>query len=67
MDVFAFKKNPASLGTYLADWPTLWTDGPLPGYAVADTGAYVLAAFKDPGRWVGSSFSLYIFGTLLSC
>ena len=29
------------------------TDGPIPGYAVADTGAYVLAAFKDPGRWIG--------------
>lgn len=39
----------------------MWTDGPIPGYAVADTGAYVLAAFKDPGRWIGSfcAYSVY--------
>jgi len=58
MSVFAFKKNPALPGTYLAEWPLLWSDGLIPGYAVADTGAYVLAAFKDPGRWIGKDIKI---------
>ncbi|KLO09041.1 NmrA-like protein [Schizopora paradoxa] len=43
---------------YVAEWPTLWSDGPIPGYAVADTGAWVLAAFKDPSRFVGQDIKI---------
>ncbi len=61
LDMFLIKANPTSPGDYIADWPVLWTDGPIPGYAVADTGAYVVAAFKDPGRWIGTFCTLFVF------
>ncbi|KLO07079.1 NAD(P)-binding protein [Schizopora paradoxa] len=58
MDVFAIKKHPSQPGSFVAEWPTLWSDGPIPGYAVADTGAYVLAAFKDPSRFVAQDIKI---------
>jgi len=50
----AFMLRKSSNGTAVeADWPVLWADGPVPGYSVSDTGAYVLAAFKEPEKWIG--------------
>ena len=40
-------------GRLIADWPMLATDGPIAGYNVAETGAYVFEAFKRPGEWIG--------------
>ena len=40
-------------GTLLADWPNVATDGPIGGYDVAETGAYILEAFKKPDEWIG--------------
>jgi len=60
-DVFKLRKGVVD-GTKLevvADWPVLWTDGPIPGYAVADTGAYVLAAFKEPEKWIGRDIKVF--------
>ncbi|EJD00673.1 NmrA-domain-containing protein [Fomitiporia mediterranea MF3/22] len=45
------KKDDA--GKLVADWPVFWTDGPIGGYSVAETGAYVLEAFKKPKEWIG--------------
>ena len=47
----ALKKGPND--KLIADWPLLMTDGPLGGYSVAETGAYVLEAFKKPQDWIG--------------
>ncbi|EJC99553.1 NAD-binding protein [Fomitiporia mediterranea MF3/22] len=41
------------VGKVIADWPLMWTDGPLGGYSVTETGAYALAAFKNPNEWIG--------------
>ena len=35
------------------------TDGPIGGYAVAETGAYVLEAFKKPQEWIGNAAQLF--------
>ncbi|KAL5500814.1 hypothetical protein ACEPAH_9201 [Sanghuangporus vaninii] len=40
-------------GRLVADWPCMLTDGPIGGYSVAETGAYVLEAFKKPQEWIG--------------
>ena len=40
-------------GRLIADWPCMITDGPIGGYSVAETGAYVLEAFKKPQEWIG--------------
>ncbi|KAH8113593.1 NmrA-domain-containing protein [Phellopilus nigrolimitatus] len=52
----ALKKNEA--GKLVAHWPLLWTDGPLGAFSVAETGAYVLAAFKNPKEWIGNDIRL---------
>jgi hypothetical protein len=41
-------------GTLLADWSNLASDGPIGGYAVSETGAYVLEALKQPQEWIGN-------------
>ncbi|OCB91357.1 NmrA-domain-containing protein [Sanghuangporus baumii] len=45
-------------GKYIANWPLLLSDGPLGGFSVTETGAYVLEAFKDPKKWIDKN--LYI-------
>ncbi|KAH8111932.1 NmrA-domain-containing protein [Phellopilus nigrolimitatus] len=40
-------------GKIVADWPVLITDGPIGGYCVTETGAYVLEALKKPKEWIG--------------
>ena len=42
-------------GKIIADWPLLITDGPLGGYSVAETGAYVREAFSNPKEWISTS------------
>ena len=49
--VFHLKKKPD--GTLLADWPVMWSDGLTGGFSVAESGAYVLEAFKKPQEWIG--------------
>jgi len=51
-----FKVTKADDGSLVADWALLWTDGPIGAYSVIDTGAYVLAIFKDPTTWLGKDF-----------
>lgn len=34
------------------------TDGPIAGYSVAETGAYVLEAFKKPQEWIGKDLRI---------
>ena len=46
-----FTKNEA--GEVVADWPVLMTDGPIGGYSVSDTGAFVREAFKNGSKWIG--------------
>lgn len=40
---------------YVANWPLMLSDGPVGGFSVEETGAYVLEAFKDPKKWIGIS------------
>ena len=42
-------------GKVVADWPLLMSDGPIGGYAVGETGAYVREAFKHPEEWAGKA------------
>lgn len=51
--MFPFMMFQLQGGEIVADWPSLLTDGPIGGYSVADTGAYVLEAFKHPEDWIG--------------
>ena len=52
-------------GTLLADWNNLQTDGPIGGYDVAETGAYVLEAFKNADEWIGTAYlRLFERGTI---
>ncbi|KAH8109509.1 NmrA-domain-containing protein [Phellopilus nigrolimitatus] len=51
-----FKKSED--GTVVADWPDILTDGPIGGYCVSETGAYVLEAFKNPGEWIGKDIRI---------
>lgn len=51
-------------GKLTAQWPLMWTDGPLGAFSVAETGTYVLTAFKNPQEWIGQLHSL-IFLVLL--
>lgn len=45
----------------VADWPILLSDGPIGGYSVAETGAYVREAFTKPHEWIGGyKFILFI-------
>ncbi|KAI5116408.1 hypothetical protein M0805_006226 [Coniferiporia weirii] len=48
---FMFKKT--TEGKFVAEWPYLLTDGPVGGYSVGETGAYVLEALKKPTEWIG--------------
>jgi len=48
----AFKKEED--GTLLADWPYMASDGPIGAYAAGETGAYVVEALKNPGKWINS-------------
>ncbi|KAI5121379.1 hypothetical protein M0805_001192 [Coniferiporia weirii] len=52
----AVKKD--EMGKLVAHWPLMWTDGPLGAFSVAETGAYVLAALKDPEQWIGNDIRL---------
>ena len=52
-------------GRVVADWPILITDGPIGGYSVAETGAYVLEAFKKPEEWIGKLQAAVLSITLL--
>jgi len=45
-------------GTLEADWPILVTDGTIGGFAVADTGAWVLESFRKPGEWIGKDLRI---------
>ena len=54
INILPFKKD--DKGNILADWPIVYTDGPISGYAVEDSGAYVVEAFKKPDEWLGGSF-----------
>lgn len=56
MPPFTFSKS--ETGEPFADWPLLLTDGPIGGYSVADTGAYVRVAFKDPAKWIGKDIRI---------
>ena len=47
-------------GKYAADWPLVWSDGKLGLYSVADTGAFVLAAFKEPQAWIGNPIRYHV-------
>lgn len=51
--IYLFPLKKGDNGSVVADWPLLWSDGPLGGYAVEDTGAYVVEAFKKPDQWIG--------------
>ncbi|TDL19695.1 NAD-binding protein [Rickenella mellea] len=49
-----FKLAKNADGGLEANWPpVMLSDGPLGMYAVEDTGAWVLEAFKNPTEWVG--------------
>ena len=48
---FSLKKGPDD--TLIADWPLLWSDGPVGGFSVAETGIYALEAFKKPEEYIG--------------
>ncbi|KAL5528846.1 hypothetical protein ACEPAG_4820 [Sanghuangporus baumii] len=52
------KASESQPGKYIAHWPLLLSDGPLGGFSVEETGAYVLEAFKDPKKWIDKN--LYI-------
>lgn len=58
----AIKKSDS--GRLTAHWPLMWTDGPLGAFSVAETGAYVLTAFKNPAEWIGQ-LQRFIFLPLL--
>ncbi len=52
-----FKLTKNAEGVVEANWPPiLLSDAPIPCYAVEDTGAWVLQAFKDSNEWIGGSF-----------
>lgn len=51
----AFSVKKGDDGGLVADWSLLWSDGPIWGYSVAETGAFVLEALKKPDEWVGMS------------
>jgi len=54
----SFKVTKAADGTLEANWPLLQSDGPIPMYAVNETGAYVLEAFKKPESWIGKDMRI---------
>ncbi|KAI5118503.1 hypothetical protein M0805_004003 [Coniferiporia weirii] len=43
---------PTAVVSYSASWPLLHTDGPIGGFSVHEIGAYALAAFKHPHKWL---------------
>lgn len=53
-----FKLSKSETGEPLADWPILLSDGPIGGYSVTDTGAYVRVAFKDSAKWIGKDIRI---------
>ncbi|KAI5117652.1 hypothetical protein M0805_001307 [Coniferiporia weirii] len=55
--VFLFKKAEHG-GKIVADWEYLLTDGPIGGYSVGETGAYVLEALKKPEEWIGKDIRI---------
>lgn len=59
LQLLSLKKGPD--GRLVADWPVLLTDGPIGSYSVAETGAYVLEAFKKPKEWIGTSRAIGTF------
>lgn len=49
-----FKLSKNAEGGIEANWPPIFlSDGPIPAFAVADTGAFALGAFKNPKEWIG--------------